>query len=94
MAQSTSIKLFQDKNIRTLWDETSEKWYFSVHDIIAVLTDTYDYKKVRNYWKWLRDKLKREGGEVGSNTTQLKMLAPDGKMRATDVADAECRLKN
>lgn len=89
MGQSTSIKLFQDKNIRTLWDDVNEKWYFSVHDVIAILTDQSDYQKVRNYWKWLRDKLKKEGSEVGSNTTQLKMIAPDGKLRDTDVADTE-----
>jgi len=73
MAQSTSIKLFQDRNIRTVWDEEQEKWYFSVHDIIAILTDQPDYQKVRNYWKWLRNKLKSEGSQLGSNTTQLKM---------------------
>nr|AGS52915.1 DNA-damage-inducible protein d [uncultured bacterium contig00019] len=89
MAQSTSIKLFQDKNIRTVWDEEREKWYFSVHDVIAILTDQPDYQKVRNYWKWLRNKLKQEGSQLGSNTTQLKMVAPDGKMRETDAADSE-----
>ena len=89
MTQSASIKLFEDKNIRTLWDDAAEKLYFSVHDIIAILTDQPDYQKVRNYWKWLRDKLKTEGSELGSNTTQLKLMAPDGKMRETDVADTE-----
>ncbi|MDR2685269.1 MAG: hypothetical protein LBB23_00655 [Rickettsiales bacterium] len=86
---STNIKLFENKNIRTLWDDKAEKWYFSVHDIIAVLTDQSDYEKVRNYWKWLRNKLKQEGSQVGSNATQLKMVAPDGKMRETDVMDTE-----
>jgi len=85
----TSIKLFEDRNIRTLWDEQSEKWYFSVHDVIAILTSQPDYGKVRNYWKWLRNKLKQEGSELGSQTTQLKMPAPDGKMRETYVADTE-----
>ncbi|MCL2261178.1 MAG: Bro-N domain-containing protein [Fibromonadales bacterium] len=89
MSKSVSIKLFEDRNVRTLWDEEAEKWYFSVHDVIAILTSQPDYEKVRNYWKWLRNKLKQEGSEVGSNTTQLKMLAPDGKMRETDVADTE-----
>ena len=89
MSQSVSIKLFEDRNVRTLWDEETEKWYFSVHDVIAILINQPDYEKVRNYWKWLRNKLKQEGSEVGSNTTQLKMLAPDGKMRETDVADTE-----
>jgi hypothetical protein len=89
MVQSTNIKLFEDRNVRTLWDEEKEKWYFSVHDVVAILTNQPDYEKVRNYWKWLRNKLKQEGSEVGSNTTQLKMPAPDGKMRETDVADTE-----
>jgi len=89
LSQSVSIKLFEDRNVRTLWDEETEKWYFSVHDVIAILINQPDYEKVRNYWKWLRNKLKQEGSEVGSNTTQLKMLAPDGKMRETDVADTE-----
>jgi len=73
MSQSVSIKLFEDRNVRTLWDEEAEKWYFSVHDVIAILTNQPDYEKVRNYWKWLRNKLKQEGSEVGSNTTQLKL---------------------
>jgi hypothetical protein len=85
----TELKLFQDNNIRTLWDDVAEKWYFSIHDVIAILTNQPDYEKVRNYWKWLRNKLKQEGSEVGSHTTQLKLLAPDGKMRETDVADTE-----
>jgi len=85
----TAIKLFQGKNIRTLWDEEQEKWYFSVHDIIAILTDQPDYAKVRGYWKWLKSKLTQEGSQVVSNTNQLKMIAPDGKMRETDVMDTE-----
>jgi hypothetical protein len=89
MSQSVSIKLFEGRNVRTLWDEEAEKWYFSVHDVIAILTNQQNSEKVRNYWKWLRNKLKQEGSEVGSQTTQLKMLAPDGKMRETDVADTE-----
>jgi hypothetical protein len=89
MNQSTSIKLFEDRKVRTLWDDESEKWYFSVHDVIAILTNQPDYEKVRNYWKWLRNKLRQEGSELGSIATQLKMLAPDGKMRNTDVGDTE-----
>ncbi len=85
----TTIKLFQDKNIRTVWNEEQEKWYFSVHDIITVLTNQPDYEKVRNYWKWLRNKLKQEGSQLGSNTTQLKLLAADGKFYMTDVMDTE-----
>ena len=86
---ATNIKIFEDKNVRTLWDEEAEKWYFSVHDIIAILTDQPDYAKVRGYWKWLKSKLTQEGSQVVSNTNQLKIIAPDGKMRETDVMDTE-----
>ncbi len=88
MTQSTNIKLFEDKNIRTLWDDKVEKWYFSVVDIISVLTDS-NYQQARNYWKVLKNRLKSEGNETVTNCNQLKMLAPDGKMRETDVGDAE-----
>ncbi len=88
MTQLTSIKLFKDKNIRTLWDDKAEKWYFSVVDIISVLTNS-DYQQARNYWKVLKNRLKSEGNETVTNCNQLKMLAPDGKMRETDVGDAE-----
>jgi hypothetical protein len=83
------IQLFETQQVRTAWDERSEKWWFSVQDIIAILTDQSDYQKVRNYWKWLKNKLKSEGSEVVSVTNQLKLLAPDGKMRLTDVVDTE-----
>ena len=86
---SNEIKLFEQRQVRTAWDEDSEKWWFSILDIIAILTDQADYKKVRNYWKWLKNKLKEEGSEVVSITNQLKLKAPDGKMRFTDVADTE-----
>jgi len=83
------IQLFEDRKVRTLWDEEAEKWWFSVVDIIGILTDQPDYEKVRSYWKWLKNKLKNEGSQLVSNTIQLKMLAPDGKMRLTDAADTE-----
>jgi hypothetical protein len=90
------IRLFEQKQVRAVWDEEAEKWWFSVLDIIGILTEQPDYEKTRNYWKWLKNKLKDEGSEVvsntnqlGSNTNQLKLLAPDGKMRLTDVADTE-----
>ena len=92
MTQSTSIKLFEDKNIRTLWDEDQEQGYFSVVDVIAVLTDS-DYQHARNYWKVLKNRLKSEGNETVTNCNQLKMVAPDGKMRETDVATAEQLLR-
>lgn len=82
------MKLFENQNIRTSWDEEAEKWYFSVVDVIAVLTDS-DYQKSRNYWKVLKNRLKSEGNETVTNCNQLKMTAPDGKMRLTDVADTE-----
>ena len=83
-----AIKLFEDKNIRTLWDEKAEQWYFSVVDVISVLTDS-DYQHARNYWKVLKNRLKSEGNETVTNCNQLKMVAPDGKMRETDVATTE-----
>jgi len=83
------IQLFEKQQVRTAWDEQSEKWWFSVLDIIAILTDQADYKKTRSYWKWLKNKLKEEGSEVVSITNQLKLKAPDGKMRLTDVVDTE-----
>jgi len=66
------IQLFEAQQVRTAWDEQSEKWWFSVLGIITIITDQSDYKKVRNYWKWLKNKLKAEGSEVVSITNQLK----------------------
>lgn len=82
-----SIRFFDDREVRALWDEESSKWWFSVLDIVAVLTDQNDYNKTRNYWKYLKAKLKKEGSEVVSATTQLKLLAPDGKKRMSDMLD-------
>jgi hypothetical protein len=83
------LQLFESVHIRTAWDESEEKWWFSALDIVAALTDQPDYAKVRNYWKWLKDKLKLEGSEVVSATNQLKLEAPDGKQRLTDVLDTQ-----
>ena len=85
----SKIKLFEHKQVRAVWDEEAEKWWFSILDIIGILTEQPDYEKVRNYWKWLKNKLKEEGSELVSNTNQLKMLTPDGKKRFTDVANTE-----
>ena len=82
-------KLFEGRQVRTVWDAENEKWWFSVLDVIAILTDQPDYTKVRNYWKWLKGKLNAEGSQLVSNTNQLKMPTPDGKTRLTDVADTE-----
>lgn len=87
--QHQAIKLFEEQKVRTVWDEEEEKYWFSVLDIIGILTEQSDYTKVRNYWKWLKGKLQKEGSQLVSNTNQLKMPAPDGKMRKTDVADSE-----
>ncbi|HLP04597.1 MAG TPA: Fic family protein [Paludibacter sp.] len=82
-----SIRFFNDREVRALWDEENAKWWFSVLDIIAVLTDQDDYAKTRNYWKYLKAKLKKEKNELVSATTQLKLLASDGKRYLTDMLD-------
>jgi cell filamentation protein len=82
-----SIRFFDDREVRAVWDEENNKWWFSVLDIVAVLTDQDDYSKTRNYWKYLKAKLKKENSEVVSATTQLKFLAPDGKKRFADMLD-------
>ena len=82
-----SIRFFDDREVRAIWDEKNSKWWFSVLDIVAVLTDQDDYSKIRNYWKYLKAKLKKENSQVVSVTTQLKILAPDGKKRLSDMLD-------
>lgn len=82
-----SIRFFDDREVRAVWDEKNNKWWFSVLDIVAVLTDQDDYNKARNYWKYLKAKLKNEGNELGSVTTQLKLKSPDGKLRLSNVLD-------
>ena len=87
--QKVSIRFFNDREVRAVWDETLSKWWYSVLDVVGVLNDQDDYTKNRNYWKYLKTKLKKEGNEVVSVTNQLKLLAPDGKRRLTDVLDTE-----
>jgi len=87
--EDQKIRLFDRQQVRTEWDAEQEKWWFSVLDIIVILTDQPDYTKARNYWKWLKGKLNQEGSELVSGTNQLKMRAPDGKQRLTDVVDTE-----
>src|SRR3989344_4300209 len=87
-----AIKLFQDKKIRVEWDSDKEEWYFSIVDVVAVLTDN-DFQKARNYWKVLKHRLKDEGNETVTKCNQLKLVAPDGKLRLTDVADTEQLLR-
>ena len=85
--EEKSIQLFENKQIRTKWDEETEKWYFSIVDVVAVLTDSIDYQTARKYWKVLKGRLLQEGDELVTNCYQLKLRAADGKMRLTDVAD-------
>lgn len=93
MAQNDKIQLFENKRIRTAWDEEKEEWYFSVVDVVAVLTDQPDYQAARNYWKVTKKRLKDEGNETVTACNQLKMTASDGKKRLTDVADTEQLLR-
>lgn len=83
--QKVSIRFFNDRKVRAVWDETLSKWWYSVLDVVGVLNDQDDYTKNRNYWKYLKTKLKKEGNELVSVTNQLKLLAPDGKRRLTDI---------
>ena len=89
MGNTESLQLFEDRRIRTAWNEEEEKWYFSIVDIISVLTDQPDLEHARNYWKVLKNRLKAEGNETVTNCNRLKLTAADGKQRITDVADTE-----
>lgn len=82
-----SIRFFNDREVRAVWDDQNAKWWFSVLDIVAALTEQDDYNKARNYWKYLKSRLKKENSQVVSATTQLKFLAPDGRMRMADMLD-------
>ena len=82
-----SIRFFDDREVRALWDEVNAKWWFSVLDIVAVLTNQNDYNKTRNYWKYLKAKLKKEGVQLVSDTTQLKLIAADGKKYKSDMLE-------
>ena len=84
-----SIRFYNDREVRAIWDEENAKWWFSVLDVIGALNNQDDYQKNRNYWKYLKTKLKKEGNEVVSVTNQLKLTAPDGKKRLTDVLDSD-----
>ena len=90
MAQNDKIQLFEDKRIRTAWDEEKEEWYFSIVDVVGVLTDSLDPAA---YWRKLKQRLKAEGNETVTNCHGLKMTAADGKRRLTDVADTEQLLR-
>ena len=88
MTQRHKIQLFEDKKVRTAWDDEREEWYFSIVDVCGVLTES-DYQTARKYWKVLKGRLIKEGNETVTNCYQLKFKAPDGKMRLTGVADTE-----
>ena len=87
--KEAAIKLFEQTQVRTLWDDADEKWYFSIVDIVSILTNQANHQGARNYWKVLKSRLIKEGNETVTNCNRLKMLAEDGKMRLTDVADTE-----
>lgn len=88
MVKQNAIKVFEEKKVRTLWDSETEEWYFSVVDVVAVLTES-DYQTARNYWKVLKNRLKKEGNETVTNCNRLKLVSEDGKMRLTDVATTQ-----
>ena len=93
MVKNKQIAIFKGKKIRRVWDKKREKWYFSVVDIVAILTSQTDFQRSRNYWKVLKNRLRREGSETVTNCNRLKMAAEDGKMRETDAADVETILR-
>ena len=86
MTQKESIRLFEERKVRAIWDDEQEEWYFSIVDVIQILTDSADGRK---YWNKLKQRLKEEGSELVTNCHQLKLRATDGKMRLTDVANTE-----
>jgi hypothetical protein len=86
MTKETAIKLFEQKQVRSVWDDEQEKWYFSIVDVVGVLTDS---PNARKYWSVLKTRLKAEGSELATNCSQLKMQSSDGKMYLTDVADTQ-----
>ena len=84
-----SIRFFNDREVRAVWDEEHNKWWFSATDIVRAINDEEDYKKCRNYWKYLKGKMAKENIELVSVTNHFKFVAPDGKQRAADALDAE-----
>ena len=90
MTKETAIKIFNQRQIRTHWDSEQEKWYFSIVDVIAVLTGSLNPRK---YWSVLKTRLKKEGSQLATNCSQLKLPAADGKNYMTDVADTEQLLR-
>ena len=89
MSKDNSIRFFEEKNVRSIWNDKNDKWYFSIIDIVAVLTNQAEYKKAQSYWTTLKSRLKKEGSEVVTKCDKLKLRASDGKYYQTDVADIE-----
>ena len=89
MTKHELSKLFEDRKICTVWDDEQQNWYFSIVDVVGVLTDQPNTEHARNYWKVLKHRLKKEGNESVTNCNRLKLMAEDGKQRLTDVADME-----
>ena len=85
MTKRQAIQLFQERKVRTVWDDAQEKWYFSIVDVVWILADSKDYTTARKYWNKLKQRLKEEGNETVTNCHQLKLTSADGKMRLTDV---------
>lgn len=85
-----SIRFFNDREVRAVWDNENNKWWFSATDIVGAINDEEDYKKCRNYWKYLKSKMAKDGVELVSVTNHFKFQAPDGKQRAADALDARC----
>ena len=85
-----SIRFYNDREVRAVWDESHSKWWFSAIDIVRAINNEDDYKKCRNYWKYLKGKMAKDGIELVSITNQFKFEAPDGKQRASDALDTEC----
>lgn len=90
MSKENKLKLFEEQSVRTHWDEDKEKWYFSIVDVVSILSESID---PQSYWRKLKQRLLAEGNETVTNCHGLKMLAKDGKMRLTDVADTEQLLR-
>jgi len=89
MTKETAIKIFEQKRVRSAWNDDEGKWYFSIVDVIEILTEQQSHQGARNYWKVLKNRLLKEGNETVTNCNRLKLVAEDGKMRITDVADTE-----
>ena len=90
MMSKKSIRFFNDREVRAVWDDANNKWWFSATDIVRAINDEEDYVKAGNYWRWLKKKLNTNGIQLVSVTHDFKFLAPDGKQRAADALDADC----